>query len=162
MKNIIGVLLFLVTLNISSQEITKNEIIGKWNFINMIDTTGKIITERKFKLSPQMKSLGLSGIEKIQRPDMFLGENGEYINYLKGKESESGFWEINENNLRLRMRISPNDKHLKSLKKYKVISKKSKDGFYYQKPIKKEIKFMQNDSLVINENTGYLLIYKRE
>ena len=166
LKNTLRIIIILISVNLNAQKIEKieSQLIGKWNFINMIDSTGTIIKEKKFKLSPEMKMMGLNGIEIIKRPDLLLQENGEYINYWSEKKSESGFWEFDENFsvILLKMRISPNDPHIKSLKKYRAISKKSNDGFYYQKPIKREIHFMKNDSLVINESVGYYLVYKRE
>jgi len=166
LKNTIGIIIVLISLNLNAQKIEKTEhlLIGKWNFVNMIDSTGTIIKEKTFKLSPEMKTMGLNGIEIIKRPDLLLQENGEYTNYWSEGKTESGFWEFDKNcsNILFKLRISPNDSYIKSLKKYDAISKKSKDGFYYQKPIKREIHFIKNDSLVMNESVGYYLIYKKE
>ncbi len=61
----------------------------------------------------------------------------------------------------MELKIAPDDKYIEIAKKLKTV-KNRKDGFYYQKPVKKKILYFSKDSIVIADRLKYVLIYSNE
>ncbi|MBD0822709.1 hypothetical protein [Aestuariibaculum marinum] len=74
LKIIISVVFFLTYLNHSAQnlDLPKENLIGRWKFIKMIDENGK-------KLNPDVSLTKNSPKFKIKFPDVIYKENGENI-----------------------------------------------------------------------------------
>ncbi len=157
MRKTILIIILLITFgNSFSQQITESHLIGEWNFIELQDENGK--KQTKIPIS----KFGQGAIENVNRDSYLLKENGEYES-TNPLNTSSGFWfyDSENNQLNLELRISPDDKFLPSLKKAKIVEKR-KDGFYYQKPVKKQILYFSKDSLTIADREKYYLIYRRK
>jgi len=65
------------------------------------------------------------------------------------------------NEINLELRIEPDSPYLPFLKKAKIVTKR-KDGFYYQKAVKKRILKFGTESMIIADREKYVLIYERK
>ena len=153
---IIIIITFVVFKTSFSQEVTELDLIGEWEFIELQDENGEKHT--KIPLSKFEKG----AIENINRDNYIFKESKEYIS-RNPLNTSTGFWSLDSQKRRinLELRISPEDEFLPSLKKAKVV-KKREDGFYYQKPIKKQILFFSKDSMTIADRSNFYLIYKKK
>ncbi len=160
-KTLITYLMIFYSGFLFAQNIEKNELFGNWIFVELQNDKGEKITE--IPVSKLEKELGIK-VEKVNRPDILLKENGEYEQKFTETNTDTGFWKLisKTNELNFELRISPNDKLLKYLKQVKIV-RKSEDGFYYQNPIKDKILFYKKDSLVLSDDKPeYYRIYKRK
>jgi hypothetical protein len=153
-KLTLTLLLFNVLLSFG-QNIEISQLYGKWNFIELQDAKGNIVTELPVNIK------GAEGVEKINRPDILLKNNGEYEQKFTEENTDYGLWSFDKktNELHFELRISPDDPLLNYLKK---ISKKRKDGFYYQQAIKDEILYFDGNKMILSDHEGYIRIYLKE
>lgn len=151
-KTFITLILCLIWQAGFTQNITQADLVGEWTFIELQDENGVK------RVTIPMGSM----VERVNRDSYILLANGEYTSANKVK-SGGGTWFFDEekNEINLELRISPKNPFLRSLKKAKIV-KKRKDGFYYQKPVKKQILFYSKDSLTIADRDKYYLVYKRK
>ncbi len=87
LKIIVSVVFFLTFLIHSAQNINqpKENLIGRWRFIKMIDENGK-------KLNPDISLTKNSPKFKIKFPDVIYKENGEIIIHPDHKSPLDGNW----------------------------------------------------------------------
>jgi hypothetical protein len=160
MKKLTLILLLLFNVEFSfAQNIEISQLYGRWNFIELQDEKGTKINE--LPMPGMEKRTGFGAVEKINRPDILLKNNGEYEQKFTEENTDMGFWSFNKktNELNFELRISPDDPLLEYLKK---ISKKRKDGFYYQQAIKDKILFFEGNKMIIADYVGYFRIYEKE
>ncbi|MFD2825275.1 hypothetical protein ACFSYG_02230 [Leeuwenhoekiella polynyae] len=102
------------------------------------------------------------GIENVNRASYILNDAGTYKSF-NPLNTAYGTWFLDKktNDINLELRIEAESPYLPSLKKAKIVIKR-KDGFYYQKPVKKRILIMGTDSMTIAEREKYVLIYERK
>lgn len=158
-KILIITLLFFIPINLLAQDIKISDLDGEWLFIEMQDEKGNNVTELPM---PQLEKItGEKAIEKINRPNIILKEDGGYEKRFTDEKADTGFWEFDKesNELSFTLRISPDSPYLKYLKN--IITKRS-DGFYYQKPIFEKIVKFEKNIMFIADYVGYYSIYKRK
>jgi len=156
MRKIIILIVSILIYQISSSQETKDiNLVGEWKFIELQDKDGK--KQTKIPLNRWQKD----AVEKVNRDSYVFHENGEYTssNPLK---SSSGTWYFDKlaNEINLELRIDPEDPALESLKKHNLV-KKRKDGFYYQKAVKKVILDYSEQTMTIQDRDEYVLLYER-
>ncbi|MDB2462573.1 hypothetical protein N9W61_00500 [Algibacter sp.] len=161
MKNRI-LILFIPVIGISNaQEKYSKLIVGMWEF----DKTCDLRTEsekNQFEEIPWCPPMTESG---TGYPNRTFKNNGEYIDYFTSEHIEYGKWRIKNNKLILTNRISEQNAEsrkelIKKLLKKGLVSK-GEDGFYYQKPIEMEIKYLTNNRLEFGDEKIYS-IHKRK
>lgn len=140
-----------------SQELTENDLIGEWSFIKLQDENG--VKQTEIPLTRFGRDMG---IEKVNRDSYIFNDDGTYKSF-NPLNTSYGTWFLDKrtNEINLELRIEPNSPYLPSLKKAKIVTKR-KDGFYYQKAVKKRILLFENDSMTIADREKYVLIYERK
>jgi hypothetical protein len=160
MKKYTIVFLFLFSVKmLFAQQLEKTQLYGNWKFIELQDNKGSKITE--LPIQGMGKDAPISGVEKINRPNILLKDNGEYEQKFTEKNIDFGFWDFNaqSNELSFELRISPDSPYLRY---FKGIEKR-KDGFYYQKPIKNKVLLFESNKMIITDDRlGYVRIYQKE
>ncbi|MGS2765140.1 hypothetical protein [Sinomicrobium sp. M5D2P9] len=141
---------------LSAQDISGADLYGTWIFVELHDENG--IKQTKIPIP----KFGKDAVEKVNRDSYDFKENGEYVSWNPHRTS-SGTWffDTKSRQINLELRISPDDKFLPHLKKAGIVTP-SVDGFYYQKPVKKQVLFFSKDSMTIADRDKYYLVYKRE
>ena len=158
MKKIIFTILILLNFQIGiSQEVSESDLIGEWTFIELQDENG----EKQTKI-PLIRFGRDMGIEKVNRDSYIFMEDGTYKSFNPLNISY-GTWFLDKETkeINLELRIEPESPYLPSLKKVKIVTKR-KDGFYYQKPVKKKILTYSSDSMIVADRENYILIYERK
>lgn len=151
---ILSLLIFQVGI---SQNLTESDLIGEWEFIELQDENG--IKQTKIPLSRWGKE-GM--VENVNRDNYIFNEDGTYKSFNPLNTSYgTWFFDNQTKEINLELRIKPDSPYLPSLKKSKIVEKR-KDGFYYQKPVKKKILIFSNESMTIADREKYILIYKRK
>ncbi|WBL26762.1 hypothetical protein [Zunongwangia sp. HGR-M22] len=140
-----------------SQEITESDLLGEWTFIELQDENGD--KQTKIPLTRFGRDMG---IENVNRDSYIFNDDGTYKSFNPLNISY-GTWFLDKetNEINLELRIEPESPYLPSLKKAKIVTKR-KDGFYYQKPVKKRILIFEIDSMTIADREKYVLIYERK
>tara|TARA_R110000796_G_scaffold67144_7_gene154104 strand:- start:49 stop:534 length:486 start_codon:yes stop_codon:yes gene_type:complete len=138
-----------------SQDLTKIDIVGEWQFIELQDENG--VKQTKIPLNRWQKD----AVEKVNRDSYVFHEDGKYTakNIL---QSSDGTWyfDSSTNEINLELRIDSEDPALESLKKHNLVTKRQ-DGSYYQKAVKKLILDCSEQTMKIKDREEYVLIYKR-
>ena len=117
-----------------SQDLTKIDIVGEWQFIELQDENG--VKQTKIPLNRWQKD----AVEKVNR--------------------DSYVFDSSTNEINLELRIDSEDPALESLKKHNLVTKRQ-DGSYYQKAVKKLILDCSEQTMKIKDREEYVLIYKR-
>lgn len=155
MRNRILILFLLVIGTSIAQEKYSELIIGTWKF----DKTCDLRTEsekNEFEEIPWCPPITENG---TGYPNRTFKNNGEYIDYFTTERIEYGKWRIKNDKLILTSRISKQDAEsrkdiIERLIKKSLISKDS-DGFYYQKPIEINIKYLTKNRLEFGNEKIY-------
>jgi hypothetical protein len=151
---ILSLLIFQVGI---SQNLTESDLIGEWEFVELQDEN-----EEKQTKIPLIRFGRDMGIENVNRDSYVFNEDGTYKSFNPLNVSV-GTWYFDKKTqeINLELQIAPDSPYLPSLKKVKIV-KKRKDGFYYQKPVKKKILIYSKDGMTIADREKYILIYKRK
>lgn len=140
-----------------SQNLTRSDLIGEWEFIALQDENG--IKQTKIPLNRWGKT-GM--VENVNRDSYVFNADGTYKSFNPLNISYgTWFFDTQTKEINLELRIETDSPYLPSLKKAKIV-KKRKDGFYYQKPVKKKIFSFSNESMTIADREKYVLIYKQK
>mgnify|MGYP000061612314 CR=1 FL=1 len=156
-KTILTTLTLLIFQIGISQEITESDLIGEWTFIELQDENGE--KQTKIPLTRFGRDMG---IEKVNRDSYIFNDDRTYKSF-NPLNTSYGTWflDIKTNEINLELRIEPKSPYLPSLKKAKIVTKR-KDGFYYQKAVKKRIIVFSTDSMTMADREKYVLIYERK
>jgi len=155
MKNRI-LIIFLLTIGIiNAQEKYSELIIGTWDF----DKTCDLRTEsekNEFAEIPWCPPYTENG---TGYPTRTFKNDGEYIDYFTSEHIEYGKWQIKNEKLILKSRISKQNAEsrkelIERFLKKGLISKES-DGFYYQRPIEIDIKSLTENRLEFGNEKVY-------
>ncbi|MBL0686127.1 hypothetical protein [Aquimarina mytili] len=122
-------------------------IIGTWEFDKTCDLRTEV-EKNKFEEIPWCPPYTENG---TGYPTRTFKNNGEYIDYFTSEHIKYGKWEIKNDKLILKSRISKQNSEsrkelIKRFLKKGLISKET-DGFYYQKPIEIEIKSLTENQI---------------
>ncbi|WP_147448383.1 hypothetical protein [Dokdonia sinensis] len=156
-KPIFTILILLIFEVGISQEVAESDLIGEWTFIELQDENGE--KQTKIPLTRFGRDMG---IEKVNRDSYIFNDDGTYKSF-NPLNTSYGTWFLDKktNEINLELRIEPDSPYLPSLKKAKIVTKR-KDGFYYQKAVKKRILIFGTDSMTIADREKYVLIYERK
>lgn len=156
-QTIFLILSFIIFQTVISQNVTKSDLIGEWEFIELQDENGIKQTE-----IPLIRFGQDRGIEKVNRDNYIFNNDGTYKSFNPLNISY-GTWFFDKKNqeINLELRIDPDSPYLIHLKKAKIVEKR-KDGFFYQKPVKKKILIYSQNDMTIADREKYVLIYKRK
>ncbi len=158
MKKIVFIIISILIYNSGfSQNLTEDDLIGEWEFIELQDENG----DKQTKI-PLIRFGRDMGIENVNRDSYIFKEDGTYKSFNPLNVSV-GTWYFDKKTkeINLELQIAPDHKFLPSLKKAKLV-KKRKDGFYYQKPVIRKILMYSDDAMTIADREKYVLIYKRK
>ncbi|EAQ38368.2 hypothetical protein MED134_03614 [Dokdonia sp. MED134] len=158
MKKIVFIIISILIYNSGfSQNLTEDDLIGEWEFIELQDENG----DKQTKI-PLIRFGRDMGIENVNRDSYIFKEDGTYKSFNPLNVSV-GTWYFDKKTkeINLELQIAPDHKFLPSLKKAKIV-KKRKDGFYYQKPVIRKILMYSDDAMTIADREKYVLIYKRK
>jgi len=161
MRNRLLLMFLLVTAITNAQEKYSDLIIGTWEF----DKTCDLRMESKkneFEEIPWCPPYTENG---TGYPTRTFKNDGEFVDYFTSENIEYGKWEIKNEKLILKSRISKqNAKSRKELierfLKKGLVTKES-DGFYYRRPIKIDIKSLTQNRLEFGNEKMYS-IHKRK
>ncbi|MFC4691623.1 hypothetical protein ACFO5T_14400 [Dokdonia genika] len=158
MKKIVFIIISILIYNSGfSQNLTEDDLIGEWEFIELQDENG----DKQTKI-PLIRFGRDMGIENVNRDSYIFKEDGTYKSFNPLNVSV-GTWYFDKKTkeINLELQIAPDHKFLPSLKKAKLV-KKRKDGFYYQKPVIRKILMYSDDAMTIADREKYVLIYRRK
>lgn len=156
-KTIFTTLILLIFQIGISQEIAESDLIGEWTFIELQDENGE--KQTRIPLTRFGRDMG---IENVNRDSYVFNDDGTYKSF-NPLNTSYGTWFLDNktNEINLELRIEPDSPYLPSLKKAKIVTKR-KDGFYYQKAVKKRILKFGTESMIIADREKYVLIYERK
>ena len=156
-KTIFTTLILLIFQIGISQEIAESDLIGEWTFIELQDENGE--KQTRIPLTRFGRDMG---IENVNRDSYVLNDDGTYKSF-NPLNTSYGTWFLDNktNEINLELRIEPDSPYLPSLKKAKIVTKR-KDGFYYQKAVKKRILKFGTESMIIADREKYVLIYEKK
>lgn len=163
MKKIILTLILLVPLLNFSQELKKSDLLGEWEFKEMIliSETGRDSIKKQMRLMIEFED---KDFELLMRPsDIKFTENEFYVKNQKSEfELSSDYWKVIENNTIVIHNPVPEDMLDHFIKyTFNVIEKLDNGKYYYQNPgyIKLE-EFSENR--IIYKDIGYEYVYERK
>ena len=156
-KTIFTTLILLIFQIGISQEIAESDLIGEWTFIELQDENGE--KQTRIPLTRFGRDMG---IENVNRDSYVFNDDGTYKSF-NPLNTSYGTWFLDNktNEINLELRIESDSPYLPSLKKAKIVTKR-KDGFYYQKAVKKRILKFGTESMIIADREKYVLIYERK
>ena len=161
MKNRI-LIIFMLFIGISNaQEKFSELIIGTWKF----DKTCDLRAETEKNEFAEIPWCPYPTDDGTGYPIRTYKENGEYSDYFTAEHVEYGKWEIKNEKLILKTRISKQnaESRKETIERYrkKGLVSKENDGFYYQKPIEINIKSLTENRLEFGGEKVYSL-YERK
>lgn len=151
-----SLIIFLLIIGISNaQEKYSELIIGTWKF----DKTCDLRTEAEKNEFEEIPWCPYPTDDGTGHPIKTYNADGTYSDYFTEEHIEYGKWEIKNEKLILKSRISEENAELRKERierflKKGLISKES-DGFYYQKPIEISIKDLTENQLEFGSEKTY-------